>query len=69
MARYLPSVIWPTRRIGTKGPYQIVSTASLAKLTLSFMPGNGKDGVSIQILRKDARMLARRINQCLDETK
>ena len=66
MAKYLPSVIWSTR---LKGAHQIVSTASLAKIKISFMPGDGKDGLSFLLLRKDARLLAKRINQCLDETK
>lgn len=66
MVKHLPGVIWSTR---LKGPHQIVSTSSLAKIKISFMPGDGRDGLSFFLLRKDARLLAKRINQCLNETK
>ena len=68
MAKHKPGVIWPTR-IGVAAASQIVSTESTNLLKISFFPGYGRDGLSVSISRRDARLLAKRINQCLDYTK
>jgi len=67
MAKHLESVSWHTR-IGTSGPYQAVSTSSETSLRIGFFPGWGKDGIGVEISRKDAKLLARRIEQCLAGT-
>jgi hypothetical protein len=68
VAKHLPAVMWTTRRDTTKR-HQIVSTLDRSTLIMYFFPGDGKDGFSLKLPRSDARLLARRINQCLEETK
>ncbi len=67
MAKHLPSVTWCTSLAFDK-PYQMVQTEEAGRLKVSFMPGMGKDGISITLKRSNARLLAKRINQCLDYT-
>ena len=59
--------IWPTRITETR-QYQIVMTAG-ESIKISLMPGLKKDGISFCVSRPDARLLAKRINQCLDATR
>lgn len=54
-----PGTIWCLRRDLT-GPY--VRTAELDKIALAF------DDCVVYLSRADARLLAKRINQCLDAT-
>ena len=56
---------WCTR-LDFDRPYQMVSIEDDGNVKLCFMPGNGQPGVALFISRKDARLFARRINQCLD---
>lgn len=67
MARHLPTVAWHTH-LDWKRPYQAVRTHDENTLIISIMPGNRADGVGFKISRKDARLLARRIEQCLKGT-
>lgn len=67
MARHRPSVIWPTRKIGVY-PQAYVRTANEKEIWIDFFPVEGGEGGSIKIGRRDARLLARRINECLDQT-
>ena len=60
------NVIYSIRCIGT---YQqiYVKTHNENILELSFFQQSA-DGAAVLVYRKDARLLAKRINQCLDET-
>ena len=66
MRRHEPCVVWPMRRIGVY-PQWIVRTSDESTLEVQFFPDAG-DGLGFKISRSDARMLARRLNQCLDDT-
>ena len=61
--------VWTTR-IGD-GMYQVVRVSDKGedRLQISLFPGNKKDGLAFTVPRADARLLARRINQCLDATR
>lgn len=61
--------VWTTR-IGD-GMYQCVRVSDKDddKLQISLFPGEKKDGIGFVLTRPDARLLARRINQCLDATR
>ena len=67
MAQHKPSLIWHTR-LETDRPYQTVRTVDSATISIGFMPGNGMAGYGIYLRRSDARLLARRIEQCLKAT-
>ena len=60
------NAVWHTRLAMDK-PYQCV-TSAYNDIWVSFYPGNGGNGYSMKISRADARLLAKRINQCLDAT-
>jgi len=68
MARHIPGMLWAWRRIG-RYPNGCVMTACPTDLKLEFYPEEGQDGFSFQIRRADAKLLARRITQCLEKTK
>ncbi len=68
MAKHKPSVGWHTHKFGVY-PYAAVTTASTTDLKIAFFPKRDEAGFSFTLTRKMARMLARRINQCLDDTK
>jgi len=57
---------WHTR-LDHDRPYQMV-TAEGDLIRVAFMPGKKQDGYSLAFPRSDARLLAKRINQCLDAT-
>lgn len=67
MAQHKPTMVWHTR-LETDGPYQTVKTVNEGTVAIGFMPGHGVAGYGFHISRKDARLLAKRINQCLDAT-
>lgn len=60
------NAVWVTR-LGNGKPYQTV-TSEYNEIWVAFYPGNGGSGYSMKISRADARLLAKRINQCLDAT-
>lgn len=66
MKRPLEHVHWHTR-LEHDRPYQTVK-ANGNNIDVGFMAGKGKHGYMLTITRADARLLARRINQCLDGT-
>ena len=68
MSKHKPTTVWMTR-LDSKKPYQTVRTRMDGEIAIAFFPGNRGDGFGVTIRRRDARMLARRINQCLDDTK
>ena len=57
---------WYTRPADDK-PYQKVKAAD-DLIFISFMPGYKLHGYTMTVTRADARLLAKRINQCLDAT-
>lgn len=64
MMNRAPNTLWSLR--GVNSLY--VKTADDDKIEILFPDGRGyANGFSIS--RKDARLLAKRINQCLDETR
>lgn len=71
MAQHKPSSIWVTRvgKGDDRPPYQSVRTNTHGTVAIGFFPGLGLDGISHNIPRADARLLAKRILQCLEETK
>lgn len=66
MGKHLPTVIWPTRPMGVR-PQQYVRTADESNVEVTFVIAAG-EAWAVRLSRHDARMLARRLNQCLDET-
>jgi len=68
MGKHLPTVIWMMRRIGVY-PNGWVETASDDRIAISYTHGIGHGVYRIELSRKDARLLAKRINQCLDDTR
>lgn len=58
---------WHTR-LTHDGPYQTVRCIEGDRIQIGFMPGNKKDGFGVSLPRADAKLLARRIEQCLKAT-
>lgn len=58
--------VWPTRPIGTYPQMYVRAKDEL--IDIATFNAEGKDGWGFSLTRKDARLLARRINQCLDAT-
>jgi hypothetical protein len=65
MAKHTPSIVWPLRSITYRS---YVRTESENSLALTIMDPGGYEARTVSISRKDARLLAKRINQCLDDT-
>ena len=61
-----PSTIWPVRQVGVY-PNYYVQTEDDDRISIASADG-GMYMTAILMSRKDARLLAKRINQCLDET-
>lgn len=64
MAKHLPCSTWALR-LEAMSPY--VRTSD--KYTIGIVQPNYDGGNIIELTRRDARLLAKRINQCLDGTK
>ena len=58
--------VWITKF--TTGPYQQVQADDNNGIWISFLPGNRQEGFGIQLTRQQARLLAKRMNECLDAT-
>lgn len=65
MARHIPTVSWSLRS-PEYGSH--VQTYDEDSLSLAIMTPSGYGQQFAVISRKDARLLAKRINQCLDDT-
>ena len=61
------NAVWPVHEIG-KYPNYYVRTEPTHDLAIFAATGNGMQE-GFRITRRGARLLARRINQCLDSTK
>ena len=68
MPKHKPGSIWMMRSPG-KYPNGEVSTTLDGRLSLSYYEKRIGYITGISMSRRDARLLAKRINQCLDETK
>ena len=62
------NIIWPVREVG-EYPNFYVQTESITHLKVLVASGIDQQNVGFRITRRHARLLARRINQCLDGTK
>ncbi len=68
MAKHKPSVLYCTHKLGVY-PNAQISTADGAHIKICVFPLDRYDGASFTMSRQFAKMLARRINQCLEDTK
>lgn len=68
MAIHKPSSIWPTRPLGVY-PQQYVRTLDEDHIGVSFHATLNGLGREVRLTRHEARMLARRLNECLDDTR
>ena len=70
MAVHWPGAIWSLRKPGPGRPQSYVQTKDEQSLWLTLPdPGDERMVYQFPISRKDARLLAKRINQCLDATR
>lgn len=61
--------VWPTRRLGVyPQTYVQVARDDEDMIEVSRFPTPG-DGIALLFSRSEARLLARRINECLDRTR
>ena len=68
MGKHKPTLIWAVKPIG-KYPQVYLKTNGPGFITMT-MHGSGQGyGVGFTMSRRDARLLAKRLNQCLDVTK
>ena len=69
MAKYVPDKIWDLRKDGDSNGY--VMTISDKKIYVYYYSdmNNPQSIVDFEINRTDARLLARRILECLEESK
>ncbi len=62
------NAVWPVKPVG-EYPQIYVATQNDKEIYLQFHKEQGPAGIRLVMSRRQARMLARRINQCLDDTK
>lgn len=58
--------VWPIRPLGTYPQIYVRADGELVNIVI--VNRGEEEGWSLAISRRDARLLARRINQCLDAT-
>lgn len=63
--RYRENVVWACREVG-QYPNANVRSAADGDVIVSVEPGDGK-AYGLRVPRRVARLLARRLNQCLDQ--
>ena len=68
MAKHNPGTFWPLHRVG-KYPNGYIQTASDQEIAICFVPDEESDAGCFNLSRRDARLLAKRILQCLEATK
>jgi len=68
MAKHKPTVVYCTHKVGVY-PYASIATHDTKSVRIGIWPGKGKLGFTFALTRQFAKMLARRINQCLEDTK
>jgi len=62
------NAVWLTQPLG-KYPYGIVKTFDEKNVSVGICSAKGKYITNLVFTRREARLLAKRINQCLDATK
>lgn len=67
MAKHLPTTIWPAKKMGTY-PNVYVRTADDKNITILLADGSPEVS-GLKLPRQTAKMLARRINECLEASK
>lgn len=68
MAKHLPTSVWASRKPCTY-PNAYVRTRDRESLYIAIIAEVNTFDASFNISRRDARLLAKRINECLDATK
>lgn len=68
MGKHRPSIIWLMRKVGTY-PNAYVETVDKDRVAIAFLNREPIPSWAVELTRRDARLLAKRINQCLDETR
>lgn len=68
MAKHKPAVLWAMHKVG-RYPNVYLSTVDNKTIKLKYYWQRGGDGISINLSRRMAGLLARRLNQILDQTK
>ena len=68
MGKHVPYFFWSCREIGNY-PQAYVQTIDSKHIQISHYKIKGMRGIAINMPRGLARLLAKRINQCLDKTK
>lgn len=75
MARHLPTSMWCFYRVGSedkrRGPIRqgYVQTLSTSQIKVTLFIHGDDWGTGLNLTRAEARMLARRLNECLEGTK
>ena len=67
MGKHKPCVIWPLHKVG-QYPNIYLTTVDTKMIKLEFYPAINGAGISITMPRRDVRLLAKRLNQILDQT-
>jgi len=68
MAKHMPAIAWGLHKPGAS-PNGYVSTASPKELRIELYPIYMEPGFAFKLSRREAKLLARRITQCLEKTK
>jgi hypothetical protein len=68
MAKHKPGTLYCTHKLGVY-PNAQICTVDKSSIKIRIFPWARYNGVSFTMSRQFAKMLARRINQCLEDTK
>jgi len=68
MGNRAPGTVWMTRH-SDQYPYQYVRTTDDDRILIVNAEQSGGNADAMVVSRRDARLLAKRINQCLDATR
>lgn len=68
MAKHKPTIVWGLRRLG-KHPNGFVQTLDSKSLRIVYRHAPGHGFQIIDLPRADARLLIKRLQACLEETK
>lgn len=68
MAKHKPSMVYCAYKFGHY-PNAEITTVDKTKIKIAVFPYKGRDGFAFAITRKLGKMIALRINQCLEDTK
>lgn len=68
MGKHKPAQLWAVKPVGTY-PQIYVRTNSGQSVAVLFCEHMATEGIGFVLPRRDMRLLAKRINQCLDATK